>query len=157
MQKLHLLALIILNLLGVLFSCTDVEIPVLVQQAFNKLPEEIDFNQDIKPILSDKCFICHGPDKAKVKAALQLHLPELAFSELEGFPGKFAIEPGNLGQSQLVHRILSDDPNIVMPEPESHLKLSDREKALLIKWIDQGAEYKTHWAFLPPQTLQYRR
>ena len=85
MQKLHLLALIILNLLGVLFSCTDVEIPVLVQQAYNKLPEEIDFNQDIKPILSDKCFICHRPDKAMVKAALQLHLPELAFSELEDF------------------------------------------------------------------------
>ena len=60
--------------------------------------------------------------------------------------------PGNLVQCQLVQRILSDDPNIVMPEPESHLKLSDREKALLIKWIDQGAEYKTHWAFLPPQT-----
>lgn len=88
----------------------------------------------------------------KVKAALQLHLPELAFAELEGSPGKFAIKPSNLGQSQLVHRILSDDPNIVMPEPESHLKLSDREKALLIKWIDQGAEYKTHWAFLAPQS-----
>jgi hypothetical protein len=152
MHKGQLLGIITLNLLGVLFSCTDLEVPVLVQQAYEKLPQEVDFNQDIKPILSDKCFICHGPDKAKVKAALQLHLPELAFAELEGSPGKFAIMPGNLVQSQLVQRILSDDPNILMPEPESHLKLSDREKALLIKWIDQGAEYKTHWAFLPPQT-----
>lgn len=148
------LLLILINLTGIFFSCKDLEIPESVQQAYEKLPQEVDFNQDIKPILSDKCFICHGPDKAKVKAALQLHLPELAFTELKGSPGKYAIKPGNLNQSQLIHRILSDDPDVVMPEPESHLKLSDQEKALLIKWINQGAEYKEHWAFLAPQTPQ---
>ena len=148
------LLLILINLTGIFFSCKDLEIPESVQQAYEKLPHEVDFNQDIKPILSDKCFICHGPDKAKVKAALQLHLPELAFTELKGSPGKYAIKPGNLNQSQLIHRILSDDPDVVMPEPESHLKLSDQEKALLIKWINQGAEYKEHWAFLAPQTPQ---
>ena len=148
------LLLILLNLTGIFFSCKDLEIPESVQQAYEKLPQEVDFNQDIKPILSDKCFICHGPDKAKVKAGLQLHLPELAFTELKGSQGKYAIKPGNLNQSQLIHRILSDDPDVVMPEPESHLKLSDQEKALLIKWISQGAEYKEHWAFLAPQTPQ---
>lgn len=148
------LLLILINLTGIFFSCKDLEIPESVQQAYEKLPHEVDFNQDIKPILSDKCFICHGPDKANVKAALQLHLPELAFTELKGSPGKYAIKPGNLNQSQLIHRILSDDPDVVMPEPESHLKLSDQEKALLIKWINQGAEYKEHWAFLAPQTPQ---
>ena len=148
------LLLILLNLTGIFFYCKDLEIPESVQQAYEKLPQEVDFNQDIKPILSDKCFICHGPDKAKVKAGLQLHLPELAFTELKGSQGKYAIKPGNLNQSQLIHRILSDDPDVVMPEPESHLKLSDQEKALLIKWISQGAEYKEHWAFLAPQTPQ---
>ncbi len=152
MIKRCLSPVIMLNLIGILISCKDLKLPEPIQQVYENLPEKIDYNHHIKPILSDKCFICHGPDKAKVKAGLQLHLPEFAFSELEGSPGKFAIIPGNLKQSQLVHRILSDDPNMVMPEPESHLKLTDSEKAMLIKWIDDGAEYKEHWAFLPPQT-----
>jgi len=154
MHKRHLSLIIVINILGVLFSCKDPVLPELVQEAYDKLPKKVDFNQHIKPILSDKCFICHGPDKAKVKAALQLHLPELAFAELKSSPGKFAIKPGNLYQSQLVDRILSDDPDVVMPEPESHLKLSAHEKAMLIKWIDQGAVYKDHWAFIAPQEPQ---
>ena len=147
----HLSFTVLFYLLCVFYSCTDIELPEPIQQAYEGLPKEIDYNHHIKPILSDKCFICHGPDKAKVKAGLQLHLPEFAFSELEGSPRKFAIIPGNLKQSQLVHRIISDDPDVVMPEPESHLTLSDHEKALLIKWIDEGAEYNEHWAFLPPK------
>ena len=141
---------ILICFIGVLISCSGPKLPESVQKAYEKLPKKVDFNQDIKPILSDKCFICHGPDKSKVKAALQLHLPELAFAELER-SGKFAIKPGNLNKSQLVHRILSDDPDIVMPQPESHLKLSNHEKALLIKWIDEGAKYNEHWAFVTPQ------
>ena len=135
----HLLLISITSLLGILLSCGGPELPESIQQVYHELPKQVDFNQDIKPILSDKCFICHGPDKSKVKASLQLHLSELAYAELKGSPGKFAIRPGNLNNSQLVHRILSDDPNLMMPQPESHLKLTDREKALLIKWIDQGA------------------
>lgn len=144
---------IIIYFVGILMSCSGPKLPKLVEQAYEKLPKKVDFNQDIKPILSDKCFVCHGPDKANVKAALQLHLPELAFAALES-SGKFAIKPGNSNKSQLVHRILSDDPDIVMPQPESHLKLSDHEKALLIKWIDQGAKYDEHWAFIAPQNPQ---
>ena len=152
MSRKPVFPLIVISFLGLMFSCNELELPDLVQQAYEELPREVDFNQEIKPILSDKCFICHGPDQAKVKAGLQLHLPELAFAELEGSPGKFAIKPGNLNKSQLVHRILSDDPEIMMPEPESHLKLSNHEKALLVKWINDGAEYKEHWAFTVPQT-----
>lgn len=152
MQKRNLFILKIIILLGQVYSCSDVELPELVQKAYEDLPSEVDFNHDIKPILSDKCFMCHGPDKSKVKARLQLHLPELAFAELEGSPGKFAIKPGNLNKSQLIHRILSEDPEIMMPEPESHLKLSNHEKALMVKWISDGAKYQEHWAFTKPQT-----
>lgn len=125
--------------------------PDNVQLAYDRLPKEIDFNQHVKPILSDKCFICHGPDKAKVKAGLQLHLPELAYAELKDSPGKYAIKPGNLSKSSTVVRILADDPEVVMPKPESHLTLTPYEKAMLIKWIEEGAEYKEHWAFSKPE------
>ncbi|MFS4467911.1 DUF1553 domain-containing protein [Maribacter sp. 2210JD10-5] len=143
----------ICGLLGFVFiaSCGGPDLPQEVQVAYESLPKEIDFNIHIKPILSDKCFICHGPDQAKVKAGLQLHTPELAFAELPNTPGKFAIVPGNLKKSETIHRILTDDPNIVMPEPSSHLSLTENEKALLVKWIEEGAEYKDHWAFLPPK------
>ena len=140
-----------LGLLFLLFSCGGIELADSVKLAYEDLPEEIDFNQHVKPILSDKCFICHGPDKAKVKAGLQLHLPELAYVELKDSPGKYAIVPGNVGKSQTVHRILADDPELVMPKVESHLSLTDYEKAMLVKWIEEGAEYKDHWAFIPPQ------
>ena len=102
MYNRRLLFIIVGTIFGILHSCDDPELPESVQQAYKDLPKKIDFNKDIKPILSDKCFICHGPDKANVKAALQLHLPELAFAELKSSPGKFAIKPGNLNQSQLV-------------------------------------------------------
>ncbi len=132
-------------------SCGSPSLPDTVAVAYERLPETVDFNQDIKPILSDKCYLCHGPDKGKIEAGLQLHLPELAYAELSESPGKYAITPGNLRKSETFHRILSEDPNVVMPEPSSHLSLTDKEKALLIKWIEDGAEYEDHWAFIPPQ------
>ena len=124
--------------------------PKGVALELKNLPNEIDFNIHVKPILSDKCFACHGPDKAKQKAGLRLDLPEGAFSRLPESPGKFAIVPGNLGKSEMVKRILSVDPSYKMPSPKSHLELSSREKAVLIKWIQNGAEYKPHWAFVAP-------
>ncbi|KAA1246605.1 DUF1553 domain-containing protein [Aquimarina sp. RZ0] len=126
-------------------------LPEDVEKAYGYLPEKVDYNIHVKPILSDKCFICHGPDKAKVSAGLQLHSPETAFLELPESPGKFAIDPGSLKKSEVFYRILSEDPKMVMPTPESYLSLSAEEKAILIKWIEQGAEYKDHWAFIPPQ------
>jgi len=140
----------ILFILSIL-SCNSIDLPEDVAMAYEDLPEQIDFNQHVKPILSDKCYLCHGPDKGKIFAGLQLHAPEMAFAPLTESNGKYAIVPGNLSKSEVVTRILSDDPDVVMPSPESHLSLTAREKAMLVKWIDEGAEYKDHWAFLLPE------
>ncbi|GAB3223914.1 DUF1553 domain-containing protein [Algoriphagus aestuariicola] len=140
----------LLCLLFLFFSCSP-ELPEEVQLAYEELPEALDFNIHVKPILSDKCFACHGPDLAAQKAGLSLHDPEMAFAGLKESPGKFAIKPGNLNKSELFHRIISEDPEYRMPSIESNLTLSPREKAILIKWIEDGAEYKPHWAFIPPQ------
>ncbi|HUH47869.1 MAG TPA: DUF1549 domain-containing protein, partial [Arenibacter sp.] len=134
-----------------ILSCGGPELPELVAIEYGELPKHMDFNIHVKPILSDKCFICHGPDEAKIEAGLQLHTQDLAFAELTESPGKFAIVPGNLNRSEMYHRIISEDPNYVMPEPGSHLTLTDREKAILIKWIEQGAGYEDHWAFIKPK------
>ncbi|WP_236971140.1 DUF1553 domain-containing protein [Membranihabitans marinus] len=131
------------------FSCNKVDISQEIREEMSKLPDQLDYNQHVKPILSDKCFACHGPDKATISAGLQLHQRELAYSELVDHPGKYAIVPGKLGKSQVIARILTQDPDLVMPKPESHLTLSNYEKAVLIQWIKDGAEYKSHWAFLP--------
>ncbi|MGI9137766.1 MAG: DUF1553 domain-containing protein [Sediminibacterium sp.] len=126
------------------------KLPEDVNKAYLSLPATIDYNEDVKPILSDKCFACHGPDKAKQKAGLRLDLAESAYAVLPESPGKFAIVPGNLIKSEMYHRILSSDPSYMMPDPKSHLSLSAKEKAILIKWIETGAVYKTHWAFVTP-------
>ncbi|MFD2200069.1 DUF1553 domain-containing protein [Shivajiella indica] len=133
-----------------LYSCRP-ELPEDIQAAYEELPEALDFNIHVKPILSDKCFACHGPDLAAQKAGLSLHDPEMAFASLKDSPGKVAIKPGKLRKSELFHRIISEDPEYRMPSQESNLTLSPREKAILIKWIEDGAAYKKHWAFIPPQ------
>jgi hypothetical protein len=140
-------------LFGVLFilSCGGPNLPDNVYVEYKKLPKKVDFNKHVKPILSDKCFLCHGPDKGNIKGGLQLHTAEVAYAELSENPGKFAIKPKNLGKSEFFHRIMTDDQNLIMPEPSSHLTLSDYEKAVLVKWIEDGAEYKDHWAFLKPE------
>lgn len=136
-----------------LSSCTS-DLPTEVAKEFQNLPEKLDFNIHVKPILSDKCFLCHGPDKASQKADLQLHLAESAYGELPQHPGKFAIKPGKVSKSEVAHRILSEDPERMMPTPTSNLTLSAYEKAIIIKWIANGAEYKPHWAFIKPNLPQ---
>ena len=133
-----------------LAACSP-ELPEDVQAAYEELPEALDFNIHVKPILSDKCFACHGPDLAAQKAGLSLHTAEFAFASLKDSPGKVAIKPGSLRNSEVFHRIISDDPEYQMPSKESNLTLSPREKAILIKWIEDGAEYKKHWAFITPE------
>ena len=128
--------------LGLAWGC-DVPGPQV-----DSLPEQVDFALHVKPILSDRCFKCHGPDGGSRKTDLRLDEAESAFARLAS--GATAIVPGSPGRSDLVRRILSDDPAVMMPAPDSHLTLSDYEKALLIRWIDQGAEWKPHWAFTPP-------
>ncbi|MEJ1242395.1 PSD1 and planctomycete cytochrome C domain-containing protein [Chryseolinea sp. T2] len=111
---------------------------------------KIDFNYDVKPILSDKCFACHGPDIKKRQADFHLDTEEGAFKALKSDAHHFAIVKGKPDESYLVKRIFSEDPLFQMPPPESNLVLSEHEKNVLRKWIEQGAEYKKHWAFIPP-------
>ena len=125
-------------------------LPDEVAIAYKALPSELDFNLHVKPILSDKCYACHGPDKAKQKAGLQLNIAKTAYGALPEHPAKKAISPGRLKQSEVYHRIISNDPNVIMPPPAFNLLLSAYEKAVLIKWIENGAVYKPHWAFIPP-------
>ncbi|MCE7064635.1 DUF1553 domain-containing protein [Dyadobacter sp. CY326] len=132
-----------------LFSCGP-DLPEDVELAYAALPETLDYNQHVKPVLSDKCFACHGPDKAKQKAGLRLDIREAAYGALPENKGKFAIDPGNLQNSEVFHRIISQNPDYLMPTPSSHLSLNAKEKAILIKWIKEGAEYKPHWAFVKP-------
>lgn len=131
-----------------LTSC-GTEVPDAVKLAEAGLPEVVDYNFHVRPILSDKCFACHGPDAENREAGLRLDLAEEAFKALESGQGK-AIVPRNLAKSVAYTRMISPDENQVMPPPDSHLKLSTQDIAILKKWIEQGAEYKPHWAFVPP-------
>ena len=147
----RLLLCLLLNILAIYFFSCSPKLPDEVALAMRELPADLDYNQDVKPVLSDKCFACHGPDKAKQKAGLRLDLAESAFGALPENKGKVAITPGNLRDSEFFHRIISEDPDYMMPTRESHLALSAKEKAVLIKWIEDGAEYKPHWAFVKPE------
>lgn len=106
---------------------------------------EVSFNRQILPILSDKCFHCHGPDSSHREADLRLDLREEAIKD--------AIVPGKSADSEALLRILSKDPDEVMPPPKSHLTLTQQEKDLLKQWIDEGAEYQPHWSFIAPASV----
>ena len=121
---------------------------------YDRISFEVDYNLHVKPILSDKCFSCHGPDQAKRKAGLRLDFAEAAFGELPENKGKHAIKGGSLNKSEIFHRIISTDPDYRMPSTKSNLSLTDYEKAILIRWIEQGAAYKPHWAFVKPQGIE---
>ncbi|MDH3245409.1 MAG: DUF1549 domain-containing protein, partial [Saprospiraceae bacterium] len=116
------------------------------------LPRKVDFNYDIRPILSQNCFVCHGNDPESREAGLRLDTREGAIAILE--KGGSAIVPRSPGKSSLIDRVTSADPDFRMPPPEAKKILSEREVALLEKWIRQGAEYKPHWAFVKPEKPQ---
>lgn len=117
-----------------------------------QVPDIISYNYDVRPILSDKCFKCHGPDAGKREAGLRLDLAEEAMKPLQEHPEKRAIVPGKPDASELYHRITTNDTSLLMPQISSHLpRLSTGEVAIIKKWIEQGARYEKHWAFLPPQ------
>ncbi|MEM9674090.1 MAG: PSD1 and planctomycete cytochrome C domain-containing protein [Bacteroidota bacterium] len=136
-------------LVGLILTNCRPDMPDDVQLVYQELPEQIDFNFHVRPILSDRCFHCHGPDENARESGLRLDQKEAIFAPI---PEKetFAVVAGHPQKSELVHRILSDDPELVMPTPESNLSLTAEEKATLIKWIEQGAEWKNHWAFTAP-------
>jgi len=110
----------------------------------------VDFNRDIRPILSDRCYGCHGPDSEKGrKAGLRLDTPEGARQLLES--GHRAIDPDNPAASEMIARLHSDDPDEVMPPPELKRPLTPGERELLTRWVREGAVYQPHWAFVAPR------
>ena len=118
--------------------------PPEIVEAESRIPEKISFSLHVKPILSDRCYSCHGPDA-------EGRVTNLRFDTAEGIRAKLtesrrsrAVRGGSPGRSEMVHRILSDDPEYRMPPPESNLSLTAEEKAILIRWIEQGGEYESH-------------
>ena len=111
------------------------------------LAQPVDYARDVLPILSDNCYHCHGPDEAARKAKLRLDTKEGAFRVKEGVA---VIAPGNPGGSELVRRITSTDPDEVMPPPKDIRKLKPQQVATLKRWVEQGANWGKHWAFMPP-------
>jgi len=109
--------------------------------------EPLSYNRDIRPILSDNCFACHGPDKAKQKGGLRLDMRETALQPVKS--GALAVVPGKPEASEAIVRILTDDPDDQMPPPDSGRKLTASQKELLRRWIEEGAVYQKHWAFEP--------
>ncbi len=112
------------------------------------LPGKVQFNRDIRPILAENCFACHGPDAKQAKGGLRIDHRDSATKP--GESGSIPIVPGKPAASELVTRILSDDPDERMPPPDSHKSLTDRQKQLLKRWIAEGAEYQAHWGFIAP-------
>ncbi|MGA0038293.1 MAG: PSD1 and planctomycete cytochrome C domain-containing protein [Pirellulales bacterium] len=110
--------------------------------------QDVDFNRDVRPLLSNRCFKCHGPDEEKREAGLRLDVRDAAITELDS--GTRAIVAGHPADSELIARITSDDPDLVMPPPHLKTSLSEDEQQILTAWIEQGAPYAPHWAFVPP-------
>jgi len=128
-----------LLLIGALFSAWGMA-PAVTRA------DGVDFSRDVLPILSENCFLCHGPDAASRKADLRLDLKDQAL-RVEA-P---VIVPGKGEESELIIRLLSDDVDELMPPPKSNRKLTPRQIELLKRWVDEGAKWGTHWAFEPPR------
>ncbi|MCI0390969.1 MAG: DUF1553 domain-containing protein [Acidobacteria bacterium] len=105
----------------------------------------VDFNREVRPILSDSCFTCHGPDEEQRMANLRLDTKEGAFAR------QGVIVPRDSAKSRLINRVTSKNPNLIMPPPDSGHKLTDKQIELLIRWIDEGAQWNEHWAYVAPK------
>jgi hypothetical protein len=115
------------------------------------MPDVVDYNFHIRPIFSDRCFKCHGPDANQRKAELRLDKEEGLYQALKDDPDGHVIVPGKPNFSELYLRISASDTSIQMPPPNSNLALNEFEVKLIRKWIDQGAKYQKHWAFIAPE------
>ena len=129
-------------------------IPCFLLIVSNCLAGKLDFNRDIRPILSDKCFKCHGPDAKNQKSKLRLDSFENA---TKNYDGLLALVPGKLKESEIHWRIRSDDASEVMPPPNAKLPLTKAEKDLIDQWITEGGEYRKHWSFEPLEHLRPKR
>lgn len=136
---------------GIRWGLAGLVIPGLMAAlGLNAASPSLEFNRDIRRILSENCFQCHGPDAGGGKAGkktLRLDLPEAAYAPRDGHP---AIVPGQPEQSEVMRRIVSTDPDDKMPPPDSGKTLSAADRDTLQEWIRQGAKYSRHWAYVPP-------
>jgi len=112
---------------------------------------EVNFNFDVKPILSDKCYTCHGPDDKARQANLRLDIQDGFYKSLEDNPNHYVINKNNPNESEILKRINSENSIYVMPPPESNLTLSEKEKQILKKWVSQGGKWEQHWAYTKPE------
>lgn len=118
-------------------------VAVLAPTCLSGQEAQLEYNRDVRPILADACFACHGPDSAARKAGLRLDRRDDAIS-------MGAIVPNDADASELVARLLTEDPETIMPPPASHKVLTSEQKQVLIRWIEEGAEYQPHWSFIAP-------
>ena len=119
---------------------------------FPVLGQALDFNRDVRPVLAQQCFTCHGMDEKARKGKLRLDQQDAAFGK--GKSGEIAIVPGKPDASEVVKRILSTDEDEVMPPPHTKKTLSDKDKSILKQWIAEGAKYEAHWAYQPLRDLK---
>ncbi|WP_316753093.1 PSD1 and planctomycete cytochrome C domain-containing protein [Pedobacter gandavensis] len=117
-----------------------------------QMPDTISYNFHVRPILSDKCFACHGPDANKREAGLRLDIAEAAYQALKDNPSAHALVPFKPNASEVFLRVSTTDSALIMPPKSSNLKLTAHEIAVIEKWIKQGAKYERHWAFNPPKS-----
>ena len=129
------------------FVCVITVVTLHAQLGF---AAEVDFNRDIRPLLARNCFACHGPDEQTREADLRLDTATGATADLSGHR---AIEPGKPESSELIKRINSDDPDLVMPPADHGHELTANDKRMLSKWIAAGARYDIHWSFTPPEKV----
>jgi len=148
----------VLNLFSVLavliFQACDKDENVQGEISADIIPDQVSYNFHVRPILSDNCYACHGPDANKREAGLRLDIEENAYSALKENPEAHAIVPGKPENSEVYRRLISDDPSIKMPPPESNLSLTEKEINTIKKWISQGAAYEPHWSFIPVKEVQ---
>src|SRR6056297_2906604 len=109
---------------------------------------KVSYSQQVRPILSDKCFACHGPDEQTREAGLRLDTETDMLADLGGYA---AIKPGNADDSEAMRRMLSSDPDLHMPPKESHKDLTPEEIEIIRRWINEGATFEMHWAYRPLQ------
>jgi len=131
-----------------LMPCLALLLTTAIAPAFapaaEKAAEKLSYNRDVRPILSDTCFKCHGPDKSHRKGKLRLDDRDAALA-------KEAFVPGKPAESELVKRLHQSDPDEVMPPPDSPRQLNEAQKKILERWITEGATYEPHWAYIPPK------
>jgi hypothetical protein len=143
----HLLVLVLSVFISIytLNACTD------SAAQGSEIPDVVDYNFHVRPILADNCFACHGPDAKKRQAGLRLDIAEEAYKALKENPGKHALVPRKPKQSEVYLRLITKDADLKMPPIDSKLSLTETQIEIIEKWIKQGAVYKPHWAFLAPK------